>query len=40
MHLHKYEKVWLTFGMASLIIFLLVIGFAAFWKGTHPQSHL
>ena len=21
-------------------LFLLIIGFAAFWKGTHPQSHI
>ena len=40
MHLHKYEKIWLIFGMASLVLFLLIIGFAAFWKGTHPQSHI
>ena len=40
MHLHKYEKVWLVFGLASLVLFLLIIGFAAFWKGTHPQSHI
>ncbi|ARK22416.1 cytochrome B5 [Sporosarcina sp. P26b] len=40
MHLHKYEKVWLVFGLASLLLFLLIIGFAAFWKGTHPQSHI
>ncbi|MDV6377033.1 cytochrome c oxidase subunit II [Sporosarcina sp. GW1-11] len=40
MHLHKYEKVWLAFGLGSLVLFLLIIGFAAFWKGTHPQSHI
>ncbi|GEN83049.1 cytochrome c oxidase subunit 2 [Sporosarcina luteola] len=40
MHLHKFEKIWLVFGMASLVLFLLIIGFAAFWKGTHPQSHI
>jgi len=40
MNLHKYEKIWLTFGMASLVLFLIVIGFGAFWKGTHPPSHL
>lgn len=39
MHLHKYEKIWLTFGIGSLALFLTIIGFAAFWKGTHPQSH-
>lgn len=40
MHLHKYEKVWLAFGLGSLALFLIIIGFAAFWKGTHPQSHI
>ncbi|WP_318617937.1 cytochrome B5 [Sporosarcina sp. YIM B06819] len=40
MHLHKYEKIWLTFGVGSLALFLAIIGFAAFWKGTHPQSHI
>ncbi|MFD2209095.1 cytochrome B5 [Virgibacillus halophilus] len=39
MHLHKYEKIWLIFGIASLIIFLAILGYGAFWKGTHPQSH-
>lgn len=40
MHLHKYEKIWLIFGLASLGLFLAIIGFAAFYKGTQPQSHL
>ncbi|PWA09255.1 cytochrome B5 [Pueribacillus theae] len=40
MHLHKYEKIWLIFGLGSLILFLAIIGFAAFYKGTHPQSHI
>jgi len=40
MNLHKYEKIWLTFGIGSLFLFLGIIGFAAFWKGTHPQSHI
>ena len=40
MHLHKYEKIWLSFGLGSLVLFLLIIGFAAFWKGTHPMSHI
>ena len=39
MQLHKYEKIWLVFGIGSLVVFLLVLGFGAFWKGTHPQSH-
>ncbi|WP_085992066.1 cytochrome c oxidase subunit II [Oceanobacillus senegalensis] len=39
MHLHKYEKWWLTFGIAGLIIFLIILGYGAFYLGTHPQSH-
>jgi cytochrome c oxidase subunit II len=39
MHLHKYEKIWLLFGIGSLVVFLLVLGYGAFWQGTHPQSH-
>lgn len=40
MQLHRLEKIWLIFGMGSLILFLAIIGFAAFYKGTHPQSHI
>lgn len=29
MHLHKYEKYWLMFGISSLIIFLLITGLMA-----------
>lgn len=29
MHLHKYEKYWLMFGIGSLIIFLLITGLMA-----------
>ncbi|MFD2045825.1 cytochrome c oxidase subunit II [Ornithinibacillus salinisoli] len=39
MHIHKFEKIWLIFGIGSLIAFLLILGYGAFWKGTHPQSH-
>lgn len=39
MHLHKYEKKWLIFGIGSLVVFLIILGFGAFWQGTHPQSH-
>ncbi|GEN85328.1 cytochrome c oxidase subunit II [Oceanobacillus sp. FSL W8-0428] len=39
MHLHKYEKIWLIFGGASLVLFLAILGFGAFYLGTHPQSH-
>ncbi|MGX4669404.1 cytochrome c oxidase subunit II [Cerasibacillus sp. JNUCC 74] len=39
MHFHQYEKIWLVFGVGSLALFLTILGFGAFWKGTHPQSH-
>lgn len=38
MHLHRYEKIWLAFGMGSLALFLVILGFAAFYKGMQPQS--
>ncbi|SDZ12983.1 cytochrome c oxidase subunit 2 [Evansella caseinilytica] len=40
MHLHKYEKIWLTFGIGSLILFLAILGFTAFAFGHHPPSEL
>ncbi|WP_405101899.1 cytochrome c oxidase subunit II [Oceanobacillus sp. FSL H7-0719] len=39
MHLHKYEKYWLSAGIVGLIAFLLILAFGAFYLGTHPQSH-
>ncbi|WP_068672041.1 cytochrome c oxidase subunit II [Oceanobacillus sp. Castelsardo] len=39
MHLHKYEKWWLIFGVGTLIAFLLILAYGAFYLGTHPQSH-
>lgn len=39
MHLHKYEKLWLTFGIGGLVAFLIVLAIGAFYLGTHPQSH-
>ncbi|TMN23704.1 cytochrome c oxidase subunit II [Lentibacillus cibarius] len=38
MHLHKYERIWLLFGTGSLVVFLLIIGFGAFYKGAQPPS--
>lgn len=40
MHLHKYEKIWLTFGIGSLLVFLIVIGISAFYMGNQPPSCL
>ncbi len=33
MHFHKYEKIWLIFGITILIVFLLVVGVGAFAMG-------
>lgn len=38
MHLHKYEKWWLTFGTAILVIFLLIVGVSAVHGSTHPNQ--
>lgn len=38
MHLHRYEKIWLLFGAGSLVLFLAVLGVAAFAYGMQPQS--
>ncbi len=40
MHMHKFEKIWLTFGIACLIIFLSVVGVSAFYLGNKPPSCL
>lgn len=38
MHIHKYEKIWLIFGISSLVIFLSIVGVNAFSMGNHPPS--
>ena len=38
MHMHKFEKLWLTFGAAALLIFLTVLGVSAFYLGNQPPS--
>ena len=40
MHIHKYEKIWLIFGIGSLIVFLTITGVMAFHGGTHPNTSL
>lgn len=40
MHIHKYEKIWLTFGITMLIVFLTTVGVSAFYLGNHPPSGL
>ncbi|MEK6268506.1 MAG: cytochrome c oxidase subunit II [Planococcus sp. (in: firmicutes)] len=38
MHLHKYEKIWLTLGITSLIVFLSVVGVSAFSQNHTPAG--
>lgn len=38
MNMHKYEKIWLLFGTATLLIFLFVIGISAFYLGNQLPS--
>lgn len=40
MHVHRYEKTWLTFGIAMLAIFLVTITTAALVEGFVPPSHI
>lgn len=40
MHMHKLEKIWLSFGIGALIVFLIVIGVSAFYLGNKPPSCL
>lgn len=38
MHLHKYEKIWLVFGIVSLILFLSIVGVSAFSHNHTPSG--
>ena len=38
MHLHKYEKIWLVFGLVSLILFLSIVGVSAFTQDHTPSG--
>ncbi|MBA2875491.1 cytochrome c oxidase subunit II [Thermaerobacillus caldiproteolyticus] len=40
MHMHKYEKVWLVFGIGCLFVFLTIVGVSAFAEGNQPPSCL
>lgn len=40
MHMHKFEKIWLIFGVSALLIFLTVLGVSAFYLGNQPPSCL
>jgi cytochrome c oxidase subunit 2 len=38
MQVHRYERWWLTFGVGMLIVFLSLIGFAAFADNINPPT--
>ncbi|MFC7364621.1 MULTISPECIES: cytochrome c oxidase subunit II [Bhargavaea] len=40
MHLHKFEKIWLIFGIAMLAVFLGIVGVQAFTQGQTPAGGL
>ncbi|MGG3562537.1 cytochrome c oxidase subunit II [Neobacillus rhizosphaerae] len=40
MHMHKFEKIWLAFGIGALVVFLVTIGVSAFYLGNKPPSCL
>lgn len=40
MHIHKFEKIWLIFGIGTLLVFLSVLGVSAFYLGNQPPSCL
>ncbi|MBU8908785.1 cytochrome c oxidase subunit II [Desertibacillus haloalkaliphilus] len=39
MHMHRYEKYWLVFGILTLVVFLTVLGINAFAQGHQPHGH-
>jgi len=40
MHIHKFEKIWLIFGIGTLIVFLTTVGIGAFAMGHQPASNI
>jgi cytochrome c oxidase subunit II len=40
MLMHKFEKIWLIFGISSLLFFLSIVGVSAFYLGNQPPSCL
>ncbi|CAD2076695.1 cytochrome c oxidase subunit 2 [Phocicoccus schoeneichii] len=36
--MHKYEKIWLTFGTSALVIFLVILGISAVHQGHSPAA--
>jgi cytochrome c oxidase subunit 2 len=40
MHINKYERWWMTFGLVMLAVFLITIGYAALADNINPPSDL
>ncbi|MDN9009656.1 cytochrome c oxidase subunit II [Brevibacillus laterosporus] len=40
MHLHRFEKIWLMVGGATLVLFLIVLSVNAYAMGMMPPSHM
>lgn len=38
--LHKFEKIWLIFGVSFLMLFLTIVGINAFHSGNHPAGSI
>ncbi|MGM9988441.1 MAG: cytochrome c oxidase subunit II [Bacillaceae bacterium] len=38
--MHKLEKIWISIGIITLIIFLSILGYAGFKDGLHPAGGL
>src|SRR5699024_4923482 len=38
MDMRKYEKIWLFFGSATLLVFLVLVDVGAFYMGSKPHS--
>ncbi|WP_426446224.1 cytochrome c oxidase subunit II [Paenibacillus sp. S-38] len=39
-HMPRYEKIWLTIGAASLVVFLVILGVMAFGMGLDAPGHM
>jgi cytochrome c oxidase subunit 2 len=39
-HIHRFERLWLTIGMAMLALFIAIIGVAAIGEGFVPPSNV
>jgi cytochrome c oxidase subunit 2 len=39
-HLPRYERIWLTIGISSLFVFLIILGTLAIGLGMQPPGHM